>query len=137
MAYLVSGSNNGTNVNDFWRYNPADGKWTELRKITNVSDDDYDDEYSDIIRNNAVGFVLGNKAYLTVGLNGGYTSKTWEYDFASDTWTRKTPFERSAREGAVAFAVKGKAFVATGLNSSFYWDDLEEFLPLIDKDSDD
>jgi N-acetylneuraminic acid mutarotase len=132
QAYILTGlGGGGTNVNDFWKYNPVSDSCTALRKIANISSDSYDDDYSDIVRNSAVSFVLGNKAYLTLGINGGYTKKTWEYDFATDAWVRKTPFERSEREGAVAFTIKGRAFVSTGKSGSYYFDDVEEFLPSV------
>jgi predicted porin len=64
-----------------------------------------------------------------VGENGSYTKKTWEYDFASDLWVRKTPYERTERTGAVGFAVKGRGYVACGRNSTFYFDDIDELKP--------
>ncbi|MFP5041577.1 Kelch repeat-containing protein [Parasediminibacterium sp. JCM 36343] len=137
-AYVLTGiGSGGTNVNDFWKYTPATGAWTELRRITNVSTDSYDDDYTDIARNYAVSFVMNNKAYLTLGTISGYTLKTWEYDFASDTWARKTPFERSVREGAVAFTLKNRGFVSMGKSSSYYLDDLEEFQPNVTLNTND
>ena len=132
-AYVVTGTNNGTEVNDFWVYDPATLAWSQLRNITNTSSDSYDDDYSDIIRDNAVAFVINSnsvaKAYLATGQSGAYTAKTWEYDFATDTWARKTPYERSTRSGAISFAVKGRGFVGTGKNSTYQFDDFDEFLP--------
>jgi N-acetylneuraminic acid mutarotase len=129
-AYVVTGINNGTAVTDFWVFDPSGtGTWTQLRDIANVSSDTYDDDYSDIIRSNGVGFIVGTKAYVAVGENGGYTKKTWEYDFASDTWARKTSYERSERSGANAFSVKGRGFVVCGRNSTYYFDDMDEFQP--------
>ncbi|MBS1578125.1 MAG: galactose oxidase [Bacteroidetes bacterium] len=147
-AYLFTGINNGqvTTVNDGWVFDPSQinsstGPWTQLRNITNTSSDTYDDDYTDIVRNNAVAFVINNngvaKGYLACGQNGGYTKKTWEYDFATDLWTRKTTYERAERGGAVAFAVKGRGFVALGSNSSYYLDDLDEFLPAATYDVND
>lgn len=128
-AYVVTGINNGTTVTDFWSYDPSVDAWSQLRDIANISSDTYDDDYSDIVRSNGVGFVMGSKAYLTVGENGGYVKKTWEYDFASDTWARKTTYERSERTGAVGFSVKDRGFVACGRNSTYYFDDIDEFQP--------
>ncbi|MFX9089370.1 hypothetical protein ABTN55_19590, partial [Acinetobacter baumannii] len=91
--------------------------------------DSYDDDYTDIVRYNAIAFVINNasvpKGYLTCGQNGGYTKKTWEYDFATDLWTRKTTYERAEREGGVGFAVKGRGFAGMGRNSSYFLDDLD------------
>ncbi len=138
-AYILTGINNGTTVSDFWMFDPATagGTWTQLRDIANTSTDSYDDDYSDIVRNNGVGFVIGSKGYVAVGENGSYVKKTWEYDFASDLWTRKTTYERSERTGAVAFTVKGRGFVATGRNSTYYFDDIDEFQPDVTYNSND
>ena len=57
----------------------------------------------DIVRSNAVAFIIGDKAYLTTGENGSLLSTTWEYDFATDLWTSKQAFEGAARTGAVGF----------------------------------
>lgn len=136
-AYVVSGINNGTAVTDFWTYDPSNGSWTQLRDIANTSSDSYDDDYSDIARSNAVAFVIGTKAYLAVGENGSYSKKTWQYDFATDLWSRKTSYERSERTGAVAFSVKGRGFVACGRNSTYYFDDIDEFQPDVTYNSND
>lgn len=131
-AYVLTGINNGTAVTDFWKYDPAAMTWTQLRDISNTSTDSYDDDYSDIVRNNGVGFVIGSKAYIAVGENGSYTKKTWEYDFATDAWVRKTSYERAERSGAVGFMVKGRGFVACGRNSTYYFDDIDEFEPTVE-----
>jgi N-acetylneuraminic acid mutarotase len=128
-AYVFTGINNGTVVTDFWSYDPATASWTQLRDIANTSADTYDDDYSDISRSNAVAFVIGSKGYLACGENGTYIRKTWEYDFASDSWARKTTYERSERSGAVGFSVKGRGYVACGRNSTYYFDDIDEFQP--------
>ncbi|MDE3235098.1 MAG: galactose oxidase [Bacteroidota bacterium] len=131
-AYVCTGVNNGQTVNDFWSFDPSvtsGSPWTQLRDIANTSSDTYDDDYTDIVRMNAIAFVMGNKAYITTGENGGYISKTWEYDFASDLWARKTDYERSARSGAVAFSVQGRGFVGSGKNSTYVYDDFDEFKP--------
>lgn len=131
-GYIVTGTNNGTNLTDFWQYDPASGVWSQLRKINNATDSSFDDDYSDIIRTNAAAFVMGDYAYLTTGANGANTVKTWKYDFSSDQWTRKTPFEGSSRIGANSFVVKGRGFVTMGSSSSgstTNYDDIWEFNP--------
>lgn len=128
-AYIVTGINNGTPVTDFWVYDPTAAAWTQLRDIANISTDGYDDDYTDIVRSNGVGFVMNDKGYITCGENSGYIKKTWEYDFDKDSWARKTTYERSERTGAVSFTVKGRGFVACGRNSTYYFDDIDEWLP--------
>ena len=138
MAYVVSGFNNGSYLNDFWSYNPTTNAWTEKRKITSVSDDDYDDDYgNNILRSNAMAFVMNNKAYLTGGNYSGIIATTWEYDFANDTWKKKTGFEGTAREGGIGFSINNRGFIVTGNNSSYRFDDLWEFFPEADQTNED
>jgi N-acetylneuraminic acid mutarotase len=135
---------------DFWKFDPriADspnavtGPWTRLRDIYNTNPGTYDDGYTNIIRKYGVGFVMlkqptGDKGYITLGQNGTSLNFTWEYDFASDLWYEKTPFEGTARSGAVGFTLNdplgaySRGFVGTGLgtgNTSGF-SDLEEFFP--------
>ncbi|RAJ02632.1 galactose oxidase-like protein [Chitinophaga skermanii] len=125
-AYLVTGSNNGQNVNDLWVFDGS--AWTEKRKITNVSDDDYDNSY-DIPRNGAIAFVMNNKGYVTLGSKSGLASDVWEYDPINDLWDTKTSFEGVARSGAVAFTLNNRGYVALGNSLSQQFDDLWEFDP--------
>ena len=129
IAYLLTGASSSSNLNDFYKYDPNSGIWTELQKLTNVSTENFDDDYTDIIRSNAVAFVIGAKGYLAVGENGGLTAKTWEYDFSSDRWGRKHNFERAARTGALGFTIKGRGFVTTGRSTGLPFDDIEELQP--------
>lgn len=128
-AYIVSGSNNGSMVTEMAVYNPADNTWKKLRDIANISSDTYDDNYTSIVRTNAVGFVMGNKGYLATGENGANVKTTWEYDFTKDEWTQRTSFERQDRNSAIAFAVKNRGFVGLGRNSTYYYDNMDEFKP--------
>lgn len=137
LAYVVSGNNNGAALNDLWVYDPAGDNWTEKRKLTNVSDESYDDDYSGIARFNAVSFILNGKAYLTCGESGSMNSTTWEYDIATDLWAQKTGFSGSPRSGAVAFTLKDRSFVVTGRNGSLAYDNAYEFQPTVEDNDDD
>lgn len=128
-GYICEGTNNGTAVNDFWAYDPSTSAWTQLRQISNISTDTYDDLYTDIVRSNAVAFIIGDKAYITTGENGSLLASTWEYDFANDQWTGTQAFEGAARTGAVAFSISLGGFVMTGRSSTISFDDLRQFFP--------
>ena len=130
QAYIVSGTNNGTTVTEMAMYDPATNLWTKKRDIANLSSEAYDDAYTSIVRGNAVAFVIGDKGYLATGENGANIRTTWQYDFATDTWLEKTGYERSDRNSATGFAVKGRGFVTLGRNSTFYFDNMDEFKPL-------
>jgi N-acetylneuraminic acid mutarotase len=127
--YICLGNNNGVTTNDLWMYDPSDEAWSEKRKIASISDEDYDDDYTDIVRYNAVAFVLGGKAYISTGTSGSLVNKTWEYNIATDLWQRKTPFEGNVRTGAVAFTIASRGYIATGTSSGSYFDDILEFKP--------
>ena len=133
---------------DFWVYDPhvaetADSinAWQRLRDIFNTSSATYDDGYTNIIRKYGAGFLIpatnnqyGNtrdKGYITLGQNGTSLNYTWEYDFGTDLWTDKTPYEGTARSGAVGFTLQNRGFVGSGLgtgNTSGF-SDIEEFFP--------
>jgi hypothetical protein len=128
-AYIVSGTNNGTVVTEMAKYTPGTDKWTKLRDIANLSSDNYDDLYASIVRGSAVGFVIGDYGYLATGQNGSNINTVWEYNFKTDVWLQKTNFERSSRNAAIGFSVSGRGFVGLGTNSTYYFDNLDEFKP--------
>jgi N-acetylneuraminic acid mutarotase len=128
-AYICSGNNNGSALNDLWMYDPTNDTWTEKRKLTNVSTDSYDDNYTNIARYNGVAFVMADAAYISTGENGSLISDTWAYDPVADLWTKKTSFEGTARTGAVAFTLGGRGFVLTGRSGSLSFDNMYEWLP--------
>jgi N-acetylneuraminic acid mutarotase len=128
-AYIVSGNNNGSALNDLWLYDPSTDTWTQKRRISNVSDDSYDDDYTTIVRFNGVAFVMGSRAYIASGENGSMVNSTWEYDDTNDLWAEKTSFEGSPRTGAAAFTLEDKGFVLTGRNGSLSYDNMYEFHP--------
>lgn len=67
IAYICGGENNGSDVTDFWCFNPATGTWKELRELYDKSDDDYDDDYTSIVRSYACAFVIDGKGYIAAG----------------------------------------------------------------------
>jgi N-acetylneuraminic acid mutarotase len=137
-GYVLTGVNSGSYLNDFWSYDPATNAWTEKRKITDVSDEEYDDDYgSEIPRANAAIFVLNNQAYLTNGSRGGILSTAWQYNINEDLWYQKTSFEGASREGLVGFSLNNRGYVCTGNNGSSRFDDLWEFLPDAEQDDND
>lgn len=126
-AYVCSGENNGSALNDLWEYDDLNDTWTEKRKISNVSDETYDDEYSTIARFNTVALVIENKVYLSTGESGSLNSDTWEYDPATDLWVKKTAFEGTARTGGVAFSASGRGFILTGRSGAQSFDNAFEW----------
>ncbi len=128
-AYVCSGNNNGSALNDLWMYDDANDTWVEKRKISNASDETYDDEYSTIARFNSVALVINNKVYLSTGESGSLNSDTWEYDPATDLWAKKTSFEGTARTGSVSYNTVGRAFILTGRSGQQVFDNAFEWHP--------
>jgi hypothetical protein len=96
----------------------------------------------------------GDKGYITTGsYNGTDINFTWEYDFKSDLWLEKTPYEGTARTGAVGFTIgtgavgstlvgntpktagiaTTRGFIATGVNQGYTagFQDCLEFFPAL------
>ncbi|HEV9036011.1 MAG TPA: hypothetical protein VGQ51_05305 [Puia sp.] len=140
-AYIVTGSNSGGMVRDFWRFDPSQPEeWYRLSDIINDSAATFDDGYSDIEREFATVFVNGTQAFLTTGDNSrsSMATTTWAYDIPSDRWSRRTSYPRASRNGAVAFTVSGRSFLGTGnTGSNGTFDDFDEFQPLVAFDSND
>jgi hypothetical protein len=140
-AYIVTGSNSGGMVRDFWCFDPSQAvEWHQLHDITNTNSGTFDDGYSDIEREYATAFVNGEQAFLTTGENSGssMSTTTWAYDFGSDQWTRRTAYPRASRNAAVSFTVKGRSFLGTGnTGSNTTFDDFDEFQPTVAFDSND
>ncbi len=135
-AYVVTGMDNSMYVKDMWEFDPTTRSWTEKRKISNVSDDSYDDEYN-IAGSSKVGFAINGTGYVTTGGSGTAGSTTWEYNPVTDLWAEKSNFEGSARMEAIAFAIGNQAFVATGRSSGYYFDDVYTFDPSAEQEDND
>ena len=135
-AYVVCGVNNGSYVTDFWRFDQQTELWTELREISDATDDDYDDDY-EIARAYALAMIIGDRIFLTTGESGSLRSDTWEYVPATDLWEETTDFEGSTRTGALTIHTSSRAFVLTGRSSTYRFDDMWEFLPDQEYDTDD
>ena len=85
IGYIVGGVDNGSYLNDIWEYNPSSDVWSKKRAISNISDDDYDNDYTSIIGIGKVGLCINGKGYL---ITGGQTTSSvvWEYNPGTDLW---------------------------------------------------
>lgn len=127
-GYLVcgfDGSKNNTRMSDFWEYDMEMDSWTQLA------------DFPGSARSKATAFSIDDKGYMGTGYN--YTTETgetylsdfWEYDPASNTWTRRADFPGSARYDAVSFAVDGQGYVGAGYDGN-YLKDFYAYNPLSD-----
>ncbi len=135
-AYVVSGIDNGSYLDDIWEYDPSEDYWYEKRAISNDTDESFDDDYSSIARIYGVGFTINGKGYLATGSAGSLLSTVWEYDPTTDLWEQKTSFEGTTRSQAVGFAIDNYGYVTTGVSGSYYLYDLWKFDPMAEYDED-
>ncbi len=76
-------------------------------------------DFEGIPRGNAVGFMIGNFAYVGTGFNYEGNKRLrdfWKYDPEGDSWFQVADFPGTPRSSAVAFSLNGKGYVGTGLN---------------------
>jgi len=137
-GYVGTGIDNGVYEYDFWQYDPLTDSWTRKRSLANISDSEYDDDYSGIVGTNKVAFAINEKGYLTTGGSGTAGVATWEYQPVSDVWVQKTSLEATGRTEAVGFGLGDVGYVVAGRNGSSYFDDLWGFNPNAEQvDNDD
>ena len=74
-------------------------------------------------RESAVGFSIGGKGYIGLGIvGGGVNGALWEYNRTSDSWTQKAGMSGGGRVNPVAFVIGNYAYVGTGENNLFNLD---------------
>ena len=148
-AYICNGEN-PQKTNDFWVFDPnaIENEWEKRRQMANVNpDEDYDDDYGSLSRAFGVAYVVWveERGQFRGHIVGGNTngSSNWEYDHNpanedGDLWVQRTSFynniTKQSREGMISFSFpnSGRAFVGLGRQGGTYYDDLWEFIPLID-----
>ena len=61
------------------------------------------------------------------GNNAVYRNDLWEWDPATDVWTRKADFPRPGRYGAAAFVIGDRGYIGTGNTSVDVVNDFWEY----------
>ncbi len=115
---MATGSAMGTQYgpqNDFYEYNPSTNSWTRLNDFPGAP------RYCD------VGFSLNGKGYVGLGYTFAYPNPTiyykdfWEYDPATDEWTRLPDFPGEGRyQHVLGYGVDGCCYVGLGTINDFY-----------------
>lgn len=97
----------------------AQGTWTQKA------------DFGGTARHTAVGFVIGDKAYVGTGNDGIDRKDFWEYDPVADVWSQIADFGGVPREAAEAFSIGSKGYVGTGWgqNGSAFYGDFWEYNP--------
>ncbi|MBS1658624.1 MAG: T9SS type A sorting domain-containing protein [Bacteroidetes bacterium] len=114
----------GTYAEDFWEYDPITNAWTEKAPFLGGP------------RSGPVAFSIGSKAYVGTGesggIGGGRTKDMWEYDQASDTWTRKADFGGSAIKNPTGFSIGSKGYLVAGNTNQGFRKETWEYDPASD-----
>ncbi len=126
LGYVCTGIANGSYEDDFWAYDPQAGNWVKKRDIYNVSDNEYDDDYTNIIGTNKVAFSVNGKGYVATGGLSSTGTAVWEYNPETDLWTQKTSLEATSRLDAVGFTIGDIGYIATGKDGSAEDDDFDD-----------
>jgi len=130
-AYLFGGTSYSTLPSDFWKFDTTTQSWIKLNYIEDRTTNKWDDNYINLARSSSQTFVIGDKAYITLG---GTTNEslrsTWQYDFASDRWYQVADFEGEFRSEAVCFSFGDRGVILTGKNNQKpRFNDVWEFRP--------
>ena len=112
---------------DFWEFDTQTNTWSQKADFPGGK------------RGFAVGFTIDGKGYMGTGRDYINTSTStwykdfWQYDPATDQWTKKADFGGSARYGAVGFSVNGKGYIGTGRDDKGDNNDMWEYRPATDQ----
>ena len=110
---------------EFWEYDPATNIWTQKASPPTTPARIY-----------AVGFSIGTKGYVGLGVKdqfpgGGntieYYQDFWEWDQATNVWTRIADFPGDTRAGVVGFSIGNKGYIGTGSDGISYTKDFWEW----------
>ncbi|MCX6268882.1 MAG: T9SS type A sorting domain-containing protein [Bacteroidetes bacterium] len=113
-------------LSDFWEYDAISNTWSKKADLGSAG-----------IREAAAGFSIGSKGYVGTGtnhtaVNGIRLKDFWEYDPASDVWTRKADFAGVARCAAARFSINSKGYIGTGISETTSLSDFWEYNPVDD-----
>ena len=109
QGYVSLKTNQTTNYNDLWEYNPVTNKWS---KKADLPEDG---------RADASVFIISNEAYIVLGQGNELfpVKKTsWKYSPEKNEWKQFAEFPGAPRIGAVAFSCKDKGYALGGTNGA-------------------
>lgn len=108
------GMGGGPVYQDFWEYDQATDNWNRKADFNGIQ----------VI--GAIGFSLGNRGYVASGwdpvINSSATQEIWEWNQATDSWTKVGIFAGVQRTGAVGGSLGNRGYLLTGQNLSEDWE---------------
>src|ERR1051325_11044089 len=119
FGYLGLGVNGSGTFQGLWKYDPGNNTWVNVLSMGAA-------------RSSAVSFVVGSKAYVCSGYDGGtstYYNDLREYNPSTDTWSTKPNLPGVAREGAISFSIGAYGYVGTGYDGSISLNDFWKYNP--------
>lgn len=114
-AYVGSGYD-GNYKQDFYSYDPAANKWTEIASIPGA-------------RQYASAFAVNGKGYAGMGYDGNHKQDFYEYNPSTDSWKTMASFLGGKRRGTVAFTLDNKGYVGLGVSNGVYQNTIYQFNP--------
>ncbi len=125
-GYVGTGYDSLNNIlDDFWAYDPTTDTWTKKA------------DFGGLPTWAAVGFSIGTKGYIGAGSNSIscciQADDFWEYDPATDTWTKKAKVPGGPRTSAAGFSTGGKGYIGIGVTYQASPTDFWEYDPATDQ----
>ena len=125
-AFIINGRAYVPAAEEMYEYSPSTNSWAKKSYPTVLG-----------YFGSGVAFSIGDKGYLGIGWihqNGNNTPMLFEYDPATDHWTRKADFPGTLRSNSVFFSLpNGRAYVGLGTTLDLqYLKDFWEYNPVTD-----
>ncbi|MBI3500378.1 MAG: OmpA family protein [Bacteroidetes bacterium] len=106
---MTGSQNMQQGANDFWEFDPQKNSWKQKANFPGG------------IRYGAVGFSIGTKGYIGLGVNKNtHYSDLWEYDPLANKWTKKSDFPAGGRADASVFVIGEEVYVLLGQGKEIF-----------------
>lgn len=102
-------------LKDMWEYDIDNDWWTQCNPMPDEA----------TARNAATGFAVGEKGYIATGYDANtqtYLKDCWEYDPATNQWTRMDDIKDGERMYALSFGIGQYGYLGTGYNDNYLKD---------------
>lgn len=120
-GYIGTGYSASGMKKDLWEYDATLNTWTKKADMPAAAPERY----------YAVAMTIGSKAYIGTGWDASNNclKDFYEYNPATDSWTKKADLTGLARSQAVGFGIGTKGYIGTGWTCSGNTDTFYEYNP--------